>query len=236
MGGSMQLVIKELSKSYGTKEAYNKVLDNISFEVKKGQICTIIGPSGSGKSTLLNIIGGLDSADSGAVIFEGKEITKMNKSQIALYRRNNLGFIFQFYNLVPNLNAKENIEVCQYLSKDAIDVNELMEILELTKHASKYPSEMSGGQQQRVAIARALVKNPKLLLCDEPTGALDYKNSKEVLRLIEKLNKKYGTTVIIITHNTAISEMSNVVLKIKDGKIDQVIHNTNLKSADDIEW
>ncbi|OPZ94877.1 MAG: Lipoprotein-releasing system ATP-binding protein LolD [Firmicutes bacterium ADurb.Bin419] len=232
----MQLVIKELSKSYGTKEAYNKVLDNISFEVKKGQICTIIGPSGSGKSTLLNIIGGLDSADSGAVIFEGKEITKMNKSQIALYRRNNLGFIFQFYNLVPNLNAKENIEVCQYLSKDAIDVNELMEILELTKHASKYPSEMSGGQQQRVAIARALVKNPKLLLCDEPTGALDYKNSKEVLRLIEKLNKKYGTTVIIITHNTAISEMSNVVLKIKDGKIDQVIHNTNLKSADDIEW
>lgn len=232
----MQLVIKDLSKSYGTKEAYNKVLDNINFEIEEGQICTIIGPSGSGKSTLLNIIGGLDSADLGAVIFNDKEITTMNKSQLSLYRRNNLGFIFQFYNLVPNLTAKENIEVCQYLSKDAIEINELLEILELNNHASKFPSEMSGGQQQRVAIARALVKNPKLLLCDEPTGALDYKNSKEVLRLIEKLNRKYGTTIIIVTHNTAISQMSNVVLKLKDGKIDQLIHNTSVKNADDIEW
>ncbi|GFZ30866.1 ABC transporter ATP-binding protein [Clostridium zeae] len=232
----MQLVINNLSKSYGTKESNNKVLDNISFEIEKGQICTIIGPSGSGKSTLLNIIGGLDYADSGRIVFDDEELTAMNKTQLGLYRRNNLGFIFQFYNLIPNLTAKENIEVCQYLSKDAIEIDELLETLELSNHASKFPNEMSGGQQQRVAIARALVKNPKLLLCDEPTGALDYKNSKEVLRLIERLNKKYGTTIVIVTHNTAISHMSNVVLKLKDGKIDQLIYNTSVESADNIDW
>ncbi len=232
----MQLAINNLSKSYGEKESYVEVLKDISFEIEKGQIVTIVGPSGSGKSTLLNIMGGLESADSGEIYFEGQEVTSMSKSQLSLYRRNKLGFIFQFYNLVPNLTARENIEVCKYLCESGIEIDELLDVLDLSEQASKYPNEMSGGQQQRVAIARALIKEPTLLLCDEPTGALDYKNSKEVLRLIEKLNKKYKTTIIVVTHNTAIGKMSNVVLKLKDGKIDQLIHNEKIERAADIEW
>jgi putative ABC transport system ATP-binding protein len=232
----MQIIVKNISKSYGGKEYTNKVLDNISFEIKKGDICTIVGPSGSGKSTILNIIGGIDYADAGEIIYNGKKITEMSKNKLSLYRREELGFVFQFYNLVPNLTARENIEVCKYLSKNAMDIDELMDILELKEHASKYPSQMSGGQQQRVAIARALVKNPSLLLCDEPTGALDYKNSKEVLCLLEKVNKEYGTTIVIVTHNTAIGQMSNMVLKIKDGKVDELIKNDKVELAKNIEW
>lgn len=232
----MQIIVKNISKSYGGKEYTNKVLDNISFEIKKGDICTIVGPSGSGKSTILNILGGIDYADSGEIIYDGKKITEMSKNKLSLYRREELGFVFQFYNLVPNLTARENIEVCKYLSKNAMDIDELMDILELKEHASKYPSQMSGGQQQRVAIARALVKNPSLLLCDEPTGALDYKNSKEVLCLLEKVNKEYGTTMVIVTHNTAIGQMSNMVLKIKDGKVDELVKNEKVELAKNIEW
>lgn len=232
----MFIEVNDIKKSYGEGGSYVQVLKGVSTGIQKGQICAILGPSGSGKSTLLNTIGGLDTIDSGSIKISDSEISKLNPKELSLYRRNLLGFIFQFYNLVPNLTVKENIQVCEYLTKTPLDINELLEVLGLTEHQKKFPSQLSGGQQQRCAIARALIKNPELLLCDEPTGALDYQASREILMLIEKINKKYGTTMLIVTHNTAIKEMVHRVIKIKDGQISQDYANTVLKPASQLEW
>ncbi|WP_026395341.1 ABC transporter ATP-binding protein [Acetobacterium malicum] len=232
----MFIEVNDIKKSYGEGGSYVQVLKGVSTGIQKGQICAILGPSGSGKSTLLNTIGGLDTIDSGSIKISNIEITRLNPKELSLYRRNLLGFIFQFYNLVPNLTVKENIQVCEYLTKTPLDINELLEVLGLTEHQKKFPSQLSGGQQQRCAIARALIKNPELLLCDEPTGALDYQASREILKLIEKINKKYGTTMLIVTHNTAIKEMVHRVIKIKDGQISEDYANTVLKPASQLEW
>ncbi|OXS27060.1 MAG: ABC transporter ATP-binding protein [Acetobacterium sp. MES1] len=232
----MFIEVNDIKKSYGEGGSYVQVLKGVSTGIQKGQICAILGPSGSGKSTLLNTIGGLDTIDSGSIKISNIEITKLNSKELSLYRRNLLGFIFQFYNLVPNLTVKENIQVCEYLTKTPLDINELLEVLGLSEHQKKFPTQLSGGQQQRCAIARALIKNPELLLCDEPTGALDYQASREILMLIEKINKKYGTTMLIVTHNTAIKEMVHRVIKIKDGQISEDYANTVLKPASQLEW
>lgn len=232
----MYLSVQNLKKSYGNGSSQVQVLKGINTEIEKGQMCVILGPSGSGKSTFLNLIGGLDTIDSGNVIIDGLNIAGMGSNKLSKYRRDYLGFIFQFYNLVPNLTIYENIQVCENLTQKALDINELLDILGLTEHKNKFPSQLSGGQQQRCAIARALVKNPKLLLCDEPTGALDSKTSKEILVLLEKVNKMYNTTMLIVTHNTAIKDMVHKVIKIKDGLISKDYINDNIISANDIEW
>lgn len=203
----MYLEIKDVKKSYGNDSNYIQVLKGVTTGLEKGQMCVIQGTSGSGKSTLLNCIGGLDEMDSGSVKVDGKEIFGLKPDALSDYRRDNLGFIFQFYNLVPNLTVRENILVCEYLAENPLNVDELLETLGLTEHQNKFPSQLSGGQQQRCAIARALVKNPKLLLCDEPTGALDSKTSRDILSLLEKINEKYGMTMIIVTHNNSIKNM-----------------------------
>lgn len=232
----MYLSVQNLKKSYGNGSSQVQVLKGINTEIEKGQMCVILGPSGSGKSTFLNLIGGLDTIDNGNVIIDGLNIAGMDSNKLSKYRRDYLGFIFQFYNLVPNLTIYENIQVCENLTQKALDINELLDILGLTEHKNKFPSQLSGGQQQRCAIARALVKNPKLLLCDEPTGALDSKTSKEILVLLEKVNKMYNTTMLIVTHNTAIKDMVHKVIKIKDGLISKDYINDNIISANDIEW
>ena len=215
----MYLQVRNLKKSYGEGGGYIQVLKGISTRLEKGKMCVIQGTSGSGKTTFLNCIGGLDSFDSGSILVDGTEIANMSQSRLSDYRRDNLGFIFQAYNLVPNLTVKENIEVCRYLTKNPLDLGELLEVLGLTEHQNKFPNQLSGGQQQRCAIARALIKNPKLLLCDEPTGALDSKTSLDILELLEKINKIYGTTMLIVTHNNAIKDMVDHVIFIKDGEI-----------------
>ncbi len=215
----MYLEIKDMKKSYGKDSGYVQVLKGISTNVERGQMCVIQGTSGSGKSTLLNCVGGLDTMDSGSVKVDGKEIFGLKPSALSDYRRGNLGFIFQFYNLVPNLTVWENIQVCGYLAEKPLDINELLETLGLSEHRNKFPSQLSGGQQQRCAIARALIKNPKLLLCDEPTGALDSETSRDILTLLEKINENYGTTMLIVTHNNSIKDMVHKVIVIKDGLI-----------------
>lgn len=215
----MYVEVNGVKKSYGENGSYIEVLKGISTGVEKGQMCVILGPSGSGKSTFLNTIGGLEEVSAGSIKVDGKEIVGLSAKELSLYRRDTLGFIFQFYNLVPNLTVRENIMVCAYLTKKPLDIDELIDQLGLTEHQNKFPSQLSGGQQQRCAIARALIKNPKLLLCDEPTGALDSKTSREILILLEEMNRKYGTTMLIVTHNTAIKEMVHKVIKIKDGRI-----------------
>ena len=232
----MFLEIIEAKKSYGEGESKVQVLKGASLTLEEKKICTILGPSGSGKSTLLNVIGGLESIDSGEVRVDNIVISSLNSKDLAFYRREKLGFIFQFYNLVPNLTVKENIEVCEYLTKDPLNKEELLKTLGLWEHQDKFPRQLSGGQQQRTAIARALIKNPKLLLCDEPTGALDYKTSKEILELLEDVNMKYGTTMIIVTHNDAIKYMSHKVIKVRDGKIEKEYKNESLMKVKDIEW
>lgn len=232
----MKLVINNVHKFYGEGGSRVEVLRGVDCEVEKGQICLLLGPSGSGKSTLLNIIGGIEQADSGCIDI-GEECTSdMTEKLLCQYRRNHLGFVFQFYNLVPDLTVKENIEVCEYLSKNPLDIDDLIKTLGLWEHKDKFPNQLSGGQQQRCAIGRALVKNPSILLCDEPTGALDYKTSKEILELIETINKKYHNTIIIVTHNIAISQMAHKVLKMRDGQIVESYVNDNIKAAGDLEW
>lgn len=211
------------------------MLKGVTTTVEKGQMCVIQGTSGSGKSTLLNCIGGLDLMDSGSVLVDGQEIFGLKPDALADYRRDNLGFIFQFYNLVPNLTVEENIQVCEYLSDNPLDMDELLETLGLSEHRNKFPSELSGGQQQRCAIARALIKNPKLLLCDEPTGALDSKTSRDILILLEKINEKYGTTMLIVTHNNAIKNMVHKVLIVKDGLITKDYINETRVAAANLE-
>ena len=229
----MYLEVSGVKKSYGEGGSY--VLKGINTGVEKGQMCVIQGTSGSGKSTLLNCIGGLDTMDSGSIKVDGTEIFGMNSDQLADYRRDNLGFIFQFYNLVPNLTVRENIQVCEYLTYDPLPVDDLIETLGLTEHQNKFPSQLSGGQQQRCAIARALVKNPKLLLCDEPTGALDSKTSRDILVLLEEINAKYGTTMLIVTHNNSIKNMVHKVIFIKDGLISREYENEVRVPASELE-
>ena len=212
------------------------VLHGINLEVEKGSICVLLGPSGSGKSTLLNIIGGIDSADSGEISINGSVIQGMNDRELTLYRRDHLGYIFQAYNLIPDLTVKENIEVGAYLSKDPLELDELIDVLGLTEHKDKIPSQLSGGQQQRTAIGRAIIKNPDILLCDEPTGALDYNTSKDILSLIERVNQKYGNTVIMVTHNDAIKNMADRVIKLRDGNIRKDYINENKIKAEDLDW
>lgn len=215
----MYLQVTDLKKSYGVGESRVSVLNGITMGVERGQMCVIQGSSGSGKSTLLNCIGGLDEIDAGSVVVDGKEISGLKSGALADYRRENLGFVFQFYNLVPDLTVRENIQVCEYLTGQPLDLNELLETLGLFEQRDKFPSQLSGGQQQRCAIARALIKNPRLLLCDEPTGALDSKTSREILILLEKINEKYGTTMLIVTHNNSIKNMVHKVVVVKDGLI-----------------
>ncbi len=231
----MYLEIKDVKKSYGKDSSYIQVLKGISTGVERGQMCVIQGTSGSGKSTLLNCIGGLDTMDSGSVKVDGKEIFGLKADALSDYRRDNLGFIFQFYNLVPNLTVRENIQVCEYLSDDPLNMDELLETLGLTEHQNKFPSQLSGGQQQRCAIARALVKNPKLLLCDEPTGALDSKTSKDILILLEQINAKYGTTMLIVTHNNSIKNMVHKVIIVKDGLVKKDYENEARTPAEKLE-
>ncbi|MCQ2421745.1 MAG: ABC transporter ATP-binding protein [Lachnospiraceae bacterium] len=232
----MNLRIRDVHKFYGEQESRIEVLKGIDCEVSSGEICVLLGPSGSGKSTLLNIIGGIETMDSGSIEIGDERIEKLDEAHLTEYRRNYLGFVFQFYNLIPNLTIRENIEVCAYLSRRALDIDELLETLGLSEHADKLPSQVSGGQQQRCAIGRALVKNPALLLCDEPTGALDYKTSKEILELIERINAKYHNTVIIVTHNEAIRGMAHRVLKLRDGRIVRNYVNESVIAARDLEW
>mgnify|MGYP000559252640 CR=1 FL=1 len=232
----MFLEINNLKKSFGTGESRVEVLKGIQFSVEKGEICVLLGPSGSGKSTLLNIIGGIDEADSGSIVIEGEKIEDMNEKTLTRYRRKHLGYVFQMYNLIGNLNVKENIEVGAYLSDNALDIDDLLHTLGLYEHRYKLPNQLSGGQQQRVSIGRAIVKNPDILLCDEPTGALDYNTSKEILKLIEEVNKKYGNTIIMVTHNEAIKNMADHVIKLRDGAVRHNDINTNKVSAEDLEW
>lgn len=232
----MYVEISNVTKSYGEGGSYCKVLNGISTLIDRGQICVILGPSGSGKSTLLNAIGGLDTVDSGQIHIDGKEITGLKPERLSDYRRDTLGFVFQFYNLIPNLTAEENIQVCSYLSKVPLSMQELLDILGLTEHKNKFPSQLSGGQQQRCAIARALIKNPKLLLCDEPTGALDSKTAKEILILLEKINQIYGTTILMVTHNAAIRSMAHKVIQIRDGQISGEYENDSRIPASGLTW
>ena len=232
----MFLTVKDLKKSFGSASNKVEVLKGINFEVNNGEICVLLGPSGSGKSTLLNIIGGIDDADSGYVSINNEKTKDMKEKELTRYRRKHLGYVFQMYNLIPNLNVKENIEVGAYLSDSPLDINELLNTLGLYEHRHKLPNQLSGGQQQRTAIGRAIVKNPDILLCDEPTGALDYHTSKEILKLIEDVNKKYGNTVIMVTHNDAIQNMADRVIKLRDGQIRDYIVNNNKISAADLEW
>ena len=231
----MYLEVKNVKKSYGQDGSYIQVLKGVNTGVEKGQMCVIQGTSGSGKSTLLNCIGGLDNMDSGSVKVDGSEIFGLSPKKLADYRRESLGFIFQFYNLVPNLTVRENIRICEYISQNPLNMDELLETLGLTEHQNKFPSQLSGGQQQRTAIARALIKNPKLLLCDEPTGALDSKTSRDILVLLEKINKKYGTTMLIVTHNNSIKNMVHRVIFIKDGEIAKQYTNDKRIPANELE-
>lgn len=231
----MYLEVENLKKSYGEHESYTEVLKGISMGLDRGKMCVIQGSSGSGKSTLLNCIGGLDLPDSGSVRVDGKEIAGISREKLSDYRRDSLGFIFQFYNLVPNLTVRENIQVCEYLTDHPLEMEELLDTLGLTKHQNKFPAQLSGGQQQRCAIARALVKNPKLLLCDEPTGALDSKTSKDILILLEWINVKYQTTMLIVTHNNSIRNMVHKVIVIKDGMISKEYENEARVPAKELE-
>lgn len=232
----MFLEIQDLKKSFGQGEAKTEVLKGINFSVEKGEICVLLGPSGSGKSTLLNIIGGIDSADSGYIFINGEKTADMNEKALTNYRRRHLGYVFQMYNLIPNLNVKENIEVGAYLSDKSLDIDELLKTLGLYEHRHKLPNQLSGGQQQRTAIGRAIVKNPDILLCDEPTGALDYNTSKEILKLIEDVNQKYGNTVIMVTHNDAIKNMADRVIKLRDGQIRKDYTNEVKIPAQELDW
>ena len=232
----MFLELNQIKKSFGSGENRVQVLKGIDLAVEKGEFCVLLGPSGSGKSTLLNILGGIDRADSGDILIDGERMADMNEKALTLYRRRHLGYIFQMYNLIPNLTVRENIEVGAYLSDRPLDVDELLHLLGLWDHRGKLPNQLSGGQQQRTSIGRAIVKNPDILLCDEPTGALDYKTSKEILKLIETVNQKYGNTVIMVTHNDAIRLMADRVVRLRDGAIRSNETNAVKVPAQDLEW
>ena len=232
----MFLVVKNLNKSYGTNENKISVLKDINFSLEKGVLCTLLGPSGSGKSTLLNAIGGLEKIDSGSIVINEYEILSLKQNALSNFRRKYLGFIFQFYNLIPDLTVTENIQVGSFIHNDPMDIEKLIKDLGLWEHKNKYPRQLSGGQQQRCAIGRALIKKPEILLCDEPTGALDYKTSKDILSLLQRINKEYKTTIILATHNEEITKMSNIIIRLKDGIISQEIENEKVLDAQELEW
>lgn len=232
----MFLEINNMKKSYGENESRIDVLKGLSFGIEKGEICVLLGPSGCGKSTLLNIIGGIDTADSGYISIDGEKTEDMNEKKLTLYRRKHLGYVFQMYNLIPNLNIKENVEVGKYLSDNPLDTDELLKTLGLYEHRHKLPNQLSGGQQQRTSIGRAIIKNPDILLCDEPTGALDYKTSKEILKLIEDVNRKYGNTIVMVTHNDAIKQMADRVITLRDGMIRKNYVNEMKIPAVELDW
>ena len=232
----MFLEIRGIKKSFGTGDSCVNVLKGLDLNIEKGEFCVLLGPSGSGKSTLLNIIGGIDGADEGSITIEGERLEDMTEKKLSMYRRKHLGYIFQMYNLIPNLTVRENIEVGAYLSEQPLDVDELLHTLGLYEHQKKLPNQLSGGQQQRTAIGRAIVKNPDILLCDEPTGALDYHTSKEILKLIETVNQRYGNTIIMVTHNDAIKDMADRVVKLRDGMIRKNYRNEVKIPAINLEW
>ena len=232
----MFLEIRGIKKSFGTGDSRVNVLKGLNLDIEKGEFCVLLGPSGSGKSTLLNIIGGIDGADEGSITIEGERLEDMTEKKLSLYRRKHLGYIFQMYNLISNLTVRENIEVGAYLSEQPLDVDELLHTLGLYEHQKKLPNQLSGGQQQRTAIGRAIVKNPDILLCDEPTGALDYHTSKEILKLIETVNQRYGYTIIMVTHNDAIKDMADRVVKLRDGMIRKNYRNEVKIPAINLEW
>ena len=230
------LQIKNVYKEYRTGSLVQKALDNVSLNLRDNEFVAILGPSGSGKTTLLNIIGGIEKADGGSISIDGELMESMNEKKLSLYRRKHLGYVFQSYNLIPNLTVRENIEVGAYLSSNPLPIDDMIKTLGLWEHQNKTPNQLSGGQQQRTAIGRAIIKNPGILLCDEPTGALDYNTSKEILKLIEDVNKKYGNTVILVTHNDAIKNMADYVIKLKDGQIRKTDINENKIPAMELEW
>lgn len=232
----MFIEVRDIQKSYGAGEARVRVLKGISFSLAKGEFCVLLGPSGSGKSTLLNIIGAIDAPDGGDIMIGGETMRQMSEKKLTMYRRRHLGYIFQQYNLIPNLTVRENIEVGGYLGEAPLDTDELLGTLGITAHQDKLPNQLSGGQQQRCAIGRAIIKNPDILLCDEPTGALDYNTSKEILKLIETVNEKYGNTVIMVTHNDAIRHMADRVIRLRDGEIIQNYENERRTPAEELEW
>ncbi len=226
----------DIHKAFGAGGSRVEVLRGIDLSIEKGQLCVLLGPSGSGKSTLLNILGGIETADEGTVSVDGERIADLREKALTNYRRRHLGYVFQTYNLIPNLTVRENIEVGAYLSAHPLDVDELMDTLGIADQKHKLPSQLSGGQQQRTSIGRAVVKNPDILLCDEPTGALDYNTSKEILKLIENVNRKYGCTVVMVTHNDAIRHMADQVFYLRDGAIRKSYFNDAKVSASELEW
>ncbi len=230
------IIIQNVSKIYGSKENEVKALDNVSFEIEKGKFTIIVGQSGAGKTTLLNLLGGMDTITSGSIIVDNKDLSKLKEKELTKYRRYDVGFVFQFYNLVQNLTAKENIELATEISKSKISAMDALRDVGLEKRADNFPSQLSGGEQQRVSIARALAKNPKLLLCDEPTGALDYKTGKSILKLLQDICFLNNIPVIVVTHNLALTEMANKIIKVKNGQIEDIIINKNVKNVEDIEW
>ena len=232
----MFLTMQGIRKSFGAGESRVEVLRGLDLEVERGEFCVLLGPSGSGKSTLLNIIGGIDGADEGSITIDGERLENMKEKKLSLYRRKHLGYIFQMYNLIPNLTVRENVEVGAYLSDRPLDEDELLHTRGIYEHQRKLPNQLSGGQQQRTAIGRAIVKNPDILLCDEPTGALDYNTSKEILKLIETVNQKYGNTIIMVTHNDAIKDMADRVVRLRDGMIRKNYRNEHKIPAAELEW
>ena len=228
--------IQDVYKKYKVGDTVVVANNGISFSIEKGEFVVILGPSGAGKSTVLNILGGMDSCDSGEIIVDGLTISTFNNKQLTKYRRDDVGFVFQFYNLVQNLTAKENVELATQITKNALDVDQTLELVGLDYRKDNFPSQLSGGEQQRVSIARAVAKNPKLLLCDEPTGALDYNTGKQVLQTLQDTCRKMGTTVIVITHNSAIAQMADRVIKINDAKVRSVEVNKNPIPIENIEW
>lgn len=232
----MHLQIQGIYKGFGSGSSRVEVLKNLSLNIEEGTICVLLGPSGSGKSTLLNILGGIEKPDRGSLLLEGKQLEKLSDKELLHYRKEYLGYVFQSYNLIPNLTVRENVEVGAYLSKDPLPIDEIIRLLGLWEHRDKFPNQLSGGQQQRTSIGRAIVKNPSLLLCDEPTGALDYNTSKDILRLLQNINRKYGSTMVIVTHNDAISKMAHQVVRLHDGSIRTDERNPNPMDAELLEW
>ncbi len=230
------LKAENLVKTFKVGDSTLNAVDGVSFEIEKGDLVIIVGPSGAGKTTLLNLIGGMDKATSGSLIVDKKDVAKYNEKELTLYRRNDVGFVFQFYNLMPNLTALENVELATELKKDSLDPKTILESVGLGERLKNFPGQLSGGEQQRVSIARAIAKNPKIILCDEPTGALDYKTGKNILKLLSDVAKKKGKTVIIVTHNSALTEIGDKVFKIKNGKIEESIVNKKPKNIDEVEW
>ena len=232
----MFLEIKGIKKSFGTGDSRVNVLKGFDLEIERGEFCVLLGPSGSGKSTLLNIIGGIDGADEGSITIDGEQLEDMTEKKLSLYRRKHLGYIFQMYNLIPNLTLRENIEVGAYLSDRPLDVDELMHTLGIYEHQNKLPNQLSGGQQQRTAIGRAIVKNPDILLCDEPTGALDYNTGKQVLKILQDKTRKEGATVIIVTHNGALAPIADRVIRMHDARVQSIDLNANPQDIDSLEY